>query len=86
MNKDLIHHRAEVNARIQNEQAVQSMILAIRERTPAPVIVHFNKDGSIDTVQVFHAEGFTDEPIGPFRFVHTAREWCATHPVPGVVV
>ncbi len=86
MNKDKIHHRAEVAHRTQTEAAVQSMILAIRERTPAPVIVHFTPGGDVDTVQVFHAEGFPDDPIGPFRFVQKAREWCATHPVPGVVI
>lgn len=77
---------ATIHAREQTENAVSRMILAIRERTPAPVIVDFKPNGDINTVQVFHAEGFPNEPIGPFRFVQKAREWCATHPVPGVVV
>jgi hypothetical protein len=79
---------AQVNAaaRMHVENEVSRMIRAIRERTPAFVQVDFSEAGDVSTVRVVHADGFTDEPQGPYRFLQQAKEWCATHPVPGVVI
>lgn len=79
------HQMIKVATRTEMEIRASQLILAIRERTPAFVLVNFTEVGGIESIRVEGAHGFEPFDYSLIDFLNAARVWCAAHPAPGAV-